>query len=130
MAEQLCRHCDLRQILTSDVVRMLVGTTRGLMFKAIGPLELEGASEPINVYELSREPAPLIGDLPEGRQAFDGRSWVVSGKQPDPRDADRRPDRRPEAHDARGPRRDVRERCGGRWPAVLTAPLNIGVGGK
>lgn len=78
VAERLCKRCSGGQIFASEVLRMLVGTRGGLLFKEIGPLELKGMSEPMTAYELHWEPAPVTDDLQEGREAFATRCWPVA----------------------------------------------------
>jgi class 3 adenylate cyclase/DNA-binding CsgD family transcriptional regulator len=78
VAERLCKRCGGGEVFASDVLRMLVGTRGGLLFKEMGPLELKGLSEPVIAYELHWEPAPTTDDLQAGREAFANRFWPVA----------------------------------------------------
>ncbi len=55
-ASRLCDTAAGKQILVSDVVRLLAGSRGGHRFNTIGPLELKGLTEPIGTSEVAWEP--------------------------------------------------------------------------
>ncbi|HEV3362974.1 MAG TPA: AAA family ATPase, partial [Acidimicrobiia bacterium] len=58
-AARLCAAAAGRQILASDLVRVLVGSSHAAGFSAMGPLELKGLSEPVLTCAVTWEPRQL-----------------------------------------------------------------------
>jgi len=75
VAERLCKRCEGGQIFASDVVRALVGTRGGRVFKEIGPLELKGINDPVLACELHWEPELTADALELARQSLDRYRW-------------------------------------------------------
>lgn len=78
VAERLCKRCEGGQVFASDVVRALVGSRGGHVFKDIGPLELKGIGEPVHAVELHWEPEATIDTLEAARESLEQRRWAES----------------------------------------------------
>ena len=52
VAKRLCDRADAAQILSSDVVRSLVGNWSEHRFRPVGVVQLKGFAEPVTVFEL------------------------------------------------------------------------------
>jgi class 3 adenylate cyclase len=63
-AARLCAAASGGQILTTDVVRTLVGRHATQTFAEIGPLELKGIPAPVDVVEVLWEPVLVAGSIP------------------------------------------------------------------
>jgi class 3 adenylate cyclase/tetratricopeptide (TPR) repeat protein len=63
-AARLCAAASGGQILTTDVVRALVGRHATQTFAEIGPLELKGIPSPVDVVEVLWEPVLVAGSIP------------------------------------------------------------------
>ncbi|MDP9334985.1 MAG: adenylate/guanylate cyclase domain-containing protein [Actinomycetota bacterium] len=61
-ASRLCGICDGGQILTSALVKSLVGTRGGFTFEGLGTRELKGLVEPVEVFAIGWEPLPDTTD--------------------------------------------------------------------
>jgi class 3 adenylate cyclase len=57
VAKRLCDRAEGGQILTSELLRALVGTRGGFAFRSCGPVALKGISEPLPAVEVEWEPA-------------------------------------------------------------------------
>jgi class 3 adenylate cyclase len=57
-AARLCAAAQGGQVLVSEVVRWLAGSTGGHQFKAVGALELKGLPAPVPTCEVEWEPVP------------------------------------------------------------------------
>ncbi len=76
-AARLCARAEGGQILLSDLVRQIGGARDGHDFRSLGELELKGISEPILVFELAWEPAPVTGiALPERLRELPATGYV------------------------------------------------------
>lgn len=79
VARRLCDEATGGQILTSDLVRALVGPRNAFTFTDLGAMELKGLGEPVRVCEIAweREPAiamhPVVAQATHGRLDFVGR---------------------------------------------------------
>lgn len=56
IAKRLCDRAQGGQILASDLVRGLVGSRGGHIFRDLGPLSLKGTGAPLLAYEVAWEP--------------------------------------------------------------------------
>jgi class 3 adenylate cyclase/tetratricopeptide (TPR) repeat protein len=56
VAERLCKSAGPGQVMTSDVLRLIVGSRGGHAFGDVASLELKGVTEPVNAAEVSWEP--------------------------------------------------------------------------
>jgi class 3 adenylate cyclase/pimeloyl-ACP methyl ester carboxylesterase len=71
VARRLCESANGGQILSSDLIRRLVGSRGGHTFRDLGSLSLKGAVEPLSAYEVAWEPvaeepaAPLAPQVDE-----------------------------------------------------------------
>ena len=78
-ASRLCGAAAGKQIVVSDIVRLLAGSRGEHQFQSIGPVELKGLSAPVQAAEVAWEPAtehsmPLPGPLATaGHDRFVGR---------------------------------------------------------
>ena len=63
-AARLCAAANGGQILAADVVRVLVGRHATQTFVELGPMELKGLPEPVDVVEVVWEPAVVEGSVP------------------------------------------------------------------
>ncbi len=63
-AARLCAAAQGGQILAADIVRSLVGRHATQTFVELGPLELKGLPEPVDVVEVVWEPAVVEGSVP------------------------------------------------------------------
>ncbi len=64
-AARLCATCEPGQILASDLARMLAGRRIQAGFRLVGPVELKGLPEPVQVVEVEWEPlAPARSRVP------------------------------------------------------------------
>ncbi len=63
-AARLCAAANGGQILAADVVRVLVGRHAAQTFVELGPMELKGLPEPVDVVEVLWEPAVVEGSVP------------------------------------------------------------------
>ncbi len=57
VAKRLCDSAQGGQILVSDLIRRLVGSRGGHIFRDLGPVSPKGAAEQLSVYEVVWEPA-------------------------------------------------------------------------
>src|SRR5579875_313638 len=100
LAKRLCDAAEAGQILSADVVRVLVETRGGFQFTALKPLTLKGIADPVATWEVGWRPAaqqpialpPAL--LGVARGAFVGR-------------ADARSELEREWHEVRGGRRRI-----------------------
>jgi len=86
-AARLCDKATGGQILTTDLVRQLVGRHSTHGFNAVGALELKGIPEPVAAVEVLWEPESVAGEIPlpsrlvgaatEGLFGFFGRAEEV-----------------------------------------------------
>jgi len=82
VARRLCDSAEGGQILTSDVVRALVGARGGFPFAPVGELALKGFSAPVAAWELQweapgRRQVPLPAELARDQGAFVGRAQAL-----------------------------------------------------
>lgn len=63
-AARLCAAADGGQILITDMLRMMVGRHATQTFVELGPTELKGLPEPVDVVEVLWEPAVVEGSVP------------------------------------------------------------------
>lgn len=78
VAKRLCDRADGGQILTSDLVRLLIGGRGGFAFRPVGELELKGLAQPVGACELAWEPTareriPLPAELARDQGELVGR---------------------------------------------------------
>ena len=69
-AARLCAHADAGQILATDAVRVMGGRRSPYLFERLGPLELKGLPEPVEVLDVRWE--PLDEDDERERRAAPG----------------------------------------------------------
>src|SRR6185436_15495112 len=82
VARRLCDSAEGGQILSSDVVRALVGARGGFRFAPVGELALKGFSAPVAAWELQweapgRRQVPLPAELARDQGAFVGRAQAL-----------------------------------------------------
>jgi DNA-binding NarL/FixJ family response regulator len=58
IAHRVCAHAEPGQILTTDIVRMLVGARGDIAFTTLGSLALKGFDAPVEVCEVHWAPLP------------------------------------------------------------------------
>ena len=63
-AARLCATAEGGQILAADLVRLMVGRHATQSFVAVGPMELKGLPEPVDVVEVVWEPLTVEGSVP------------------------------------------------------------------
>jgi class 3 adenylate cyclase/tetratricopeptide (TPR) repeat protein len=74
---RLCARSEGGQIILNSLVRQLAGSRDSHSFKSLGGLELKGISEPVQVFELEWEPAPVMGiALPERLRGLPPTAYV------------------------------------------------------
>jgi hypothetical protein len=70
-AARLCAAADGDQILTTQIVSLLVGARGGYSFRALGERVLKGFEAPVAVVEVKWTTAPAVVPLPEAVSAAD-----------------------------------------------------------
>lgn len=83
VAKRLCDRAEGGQILTSELVRLLIGDRGGFAFQPFGELALKGLANPVAASELAWEPAgkervPLPAELAQDQGALVGREAELS----------------------------------------------------
>jgi class 3 adenylate cyclase/pimeloyl-ACP methyl ester carboxylesterase len=83
MAKRLCDQASGGQILTSDLVRRLVGSRGGYRFGSPETVSLKGVTEPLPVYEVLWQPADegAEGQLPLPPLVGSGERTVFVGRE-------------------------------------------------
>jgi class 3 adenylate cyclase/tetratricopeptide (TPR) repeat protein len=83
IAKRLCDRADGDQILVSELVRMLIGSRGGFVFRSVGELALKGFAQLVKTCELEWEPLgeqqiPLPGEFGQEQRALVGRMAELS----------------------------------------------------